>query len=139
VTALPTPRVTATWADLGSRARAWRLLHAGWAGAQLACLGVIWARVIVRQRDPLLWASVAFVGAEGAALAVGRGDCPMGGVQEAWGDPVPFFELLLPPRAAKAAIPILAGVSLVGMAGVVFRAPGVVLRWPPDGRRARRH
>jgi len=96
-------------------------------------LGLIWARVIGRKRDLLLWASVTFVGVEGAALVVGRGSCPMGGVQEEWGDPVPFFELVLPPRAAKAAIPTLAGMSLVAIAGVVLRAPRVVLRWPRDG------
>jgi hypothetical protein len=116
-----------SWAELGSRARAWRLVHAAWSVAQLACLGLIFARVAGRRRDPATWASVAFLGAEGAGLLVGRGDCPMGNVQERWGDPVPFFELILPPRAAKAAVPVLAAVAIAGIAGLVLRAPG--LRW----------
>jgi hypothetical protein len=47
----------------------------------------------------------------------------MGPLQRRLGDPVPFFELVLPPRAAKAAIPILAAVSVVGIALVVVRKP----------------
>jgi hypothetical protein len=39
------------------------------------------------------------------------------------GDPVPFFELVLPPRAAKAAVPILAGMSVVGFVAVALRRP----------------
>jgi hypothetical protein len=71
---------------------------------------------------------VSFLILEGGALIVGRGDCPMGRLQEDWGDPVPFFELILPPRAAKAAVPVLAVVSLAAIAGVIVRAPGIVLR-----------
>jgi hypothetical protein len=47
----------------------------------------------------------------------------MGPLQEEWGDPVPFFELVLPPRAAKAAVPILAGVSILGFAALVVAQP----------------
>jgi hypothetical protein len=46
---------------------------------------------------------------------------------------VPFFELVLPPRAAKAAIPILTAVSLTGIAALIFRDPGLVVR--REGRR----
>jgi hypothetical protein len=52
----------------------------------------------------------------------------MGTLQEEWGDPVPFFELLMPRRAAKAAVPVLAIVSLAGIAALVVRAPGLVRR-----------
>lgn len=117
-----------TWTDLGARARIWRTVHAMWSAAQLACLGLIWSRVARRRRDPALWASVGFLLLEGGALVVGRGNCPMGTLQEEWGDPVPFFELILPRRAAKAAVPILAVVSVAAIAGVAFRAPGLVVR-----------
>jgi hypothetical protein len=103
------------------------VIHASWSVAQLACLALIWRRVATGRRDRALWASVSFLLVEGGALIVGRGSCPMGPLQEEWGDPVPFFELVLPPRAAKAAIPVLAGVSVAGIAGVVVRAPGLVI------------
>jgi hypothetical protein len=41
---------------------------------------------------------------------------------------VPFFELVLPPRAAKAAVPVLAVVSIAGIAGLILRRPGLVSR-----------
>ena len=52
----------------------------------------------------------------------------MGPQQERWGDPVPFFELVLPARAARAAFPVLAIVSMAGIAGLVLRTPGLVAR-----------
>lgn len=117
-----------SWRDLGPKARAWRVVHATWSVGQMSGLTYIYASALTRRRDPVLWASVAFLLAEGAGLVIGRGNCPMGGRQEEWGDPVPFFELVLPPRAAKAAVPVLAVVSLTGIALLVVRRPGVVLR-----------
>lgn len=122
-----------SWSTLGRRARAWRLVHASWSVAQLASLGYIGACAVTRRRSPALWASVGFLLVEGGALVVGRGNCPVGRLQESWGDPVPFFELLLPPRAAKAAVPVLAAVSLVAVGAVVIRPPGFVLRARPAG------
>ena len=77
-----------------------------------------------------MWASVAFLLTEGAALVVGRGDCPVGQLQAEWGDPVPFFELVLPPRAAKAAVPVLAVVSVLALVALILRAPGIVASAP---------
>ena len=120
-----------TWATLGRQARAWRVLHAAWSVAQLWCLGDIWASALRRRRSRRLWAGVAFPLVEGGALVVGRGDCPVGPLQAEWGDPVPFFELVLPPRAAKAAVPALAVVSAAGVAALALRGPGLVARAQP--------
>ena len=117
-----------SWATLSGRARAWRVLHASWSVAQLWCLGDIWASVLMRRRSRRLWAGVAFLSVEGAALIVGHGDCPVGPMQAEWGDPVPFFELVLPPRAAKAAVPVLAVVSVAGILALALRRPGLVGR-----------
>jgi hypothetical protein len=116
------------WASLGVRARAWRLLHAAWSVAQLAALANIWWAALTRRRGPRLRASVGFLLVEGAGLVVGRGNCPAGAIQARWGDPVPFFELVLPPRAAKAAVPILAVISVAGLTLLALR--------PPEGARA---
>jgi hypothetical protein len=121
-------RSVVTWASLGWRARTWRLVHAAWSVAQLSALATIWRAAITRRRSPRDWAMVASLGAEGAGLVLGRGNCPMGSIQARWGDPVPFFELALRPRAAKAAVPVLAGISLVGIAALVLRRPGLVVR-----------
>ena len=118
---------SAGWATLSRPARAYRVFHAVWSVAGMASLGYIWFCAATRRRDRRLAASIAFLSVEGAGLLVGGGDCPMGPVQEQLGDPVPFFELLLPPRAAKAAVPILALASIAGMVAVALRRPR---RWP---------
>ena len=115
----PTQRVT--WSDLGGRARAFRVAHGVWSVAQLASLAYIWTCAITGRRDRYLVGAIAFLAVEGGALVVGHGDCPMGPRQAAWGDPVPFFELVLPPRAAKAAVPILATISVSGIGAVIAR------------------
>jgi hypothetical protein len=112
-----------TWTQLPRGAKAFRIAHLVWGVLGMAALAYIWQSAIRRRRDPVLAASIAFLSIEGAALIVGRGDCPFGPFQSRLGDPVPMFELFLPPRAAKAAIPILAGVSLAGFVAVAIRAP----------------
>lgn len=109
-----------SWATLGPRARAFRIVHTLWSVAGLASLAYIWACAVSGRRDRGLAASMAFLLVEGGALVVGRGNCPMGPLQAEWGDPVPFFELVLPPRAAKAAVPVLAIASIAGMAAVAW-------------------
>jgi hypothetical protein len=89
----------------------------------IASFGYLWVSVATRRRDRWLWSGVAFLLVEGAALAVGRGDCPLGPMQERWGDQTPFFELVLPPRAAKAAIPLLFLATVAGLVGLVVRRP----------------
>lgn len=111
------------WSSLGWRARTFRVVHAAWSVAGLASLAEIWACAMARRRDRRLWASVTFLSIEGAGLVIGRGSCPMGPKAEAWGDSVPFFELVLPPRAAKAAVPILTGVALGGLVALAIRPP----------------
>lgn len=116
-----TPRVA--WAQLPTGARLFRLAHFGWGAFNLAGLAWIWACAARRRRDKVAYASVALLSAEGVALVIGRGDCPFGPFQARLGDPVPMFELVLPPRAAKAAIPLLTFVSLAGIAALALRPP----------------
>ena len=81
----------------------------------------MWTCALTRRRDRLLNASVAFLSLEGIALVIGRGDCPFGPLQRRLGDPVPMFELVLSPRAAKAAIPTLVFVTLAGFLAILVR------------------
>jgi hypothetical protein len=111
------------WADLGAPALAFRCAHAAWGVAGMASLGAVWLGALRRRRGPGVVSSVAFLCVEGVALVVGRGDCPMGGLQRRLGDPVPLFELVLPARAAKAAVPVLAMLSLAGFAALALRRP----------------
>jgi hypothetical protein len=88
--------------------------HVAWGVAQLAALGRVWGSALGVSRGGWFWPALGFLGLQGAGLVAGRGDCPMTPLQRRLGDPVPMFELVLPPRAAKAAVPVLAGVALAG-------------------------
>jgi hypothetical protein len=112
-----------SWAELPAGALAFRVAHAIFGVVNLVGLGYVWLSAFRRSRDPWLAASVALLGAEGVALVIGRGNCPFGPFQRSLGDPVPMFELVLPPRAAKAAVPVLTGVTLAGFAALLMRRP----------------
>ena len=108
---------------LSPAARAYRVAHAAFAVVQLTALGYVWACAAGRRRDRALAIAAGLLLAEGGGLIVGRGDCPLGPFQARLGDPIPLFELVLPPRAAKAAVPVLAGVAVAGLAAVLLRPP----------------
>lgn len=81
----------------------------------------MWWCALTRRRDRYLYTAIAFPSIEGAALVIGRGDCPFGPLQARLGDPVPLFELVLPPRAAKAAVPVLTVATLGALAALALR------------------
>lgn len=88
--------IVATRNRLGSAAIAFRAFHAIWAVLQLASLAYLWATAARRRRGRSLPIVVGFLLVEGAALVIGRGNCPLGPLQRTLGDPVPLFELVLP-------------------------------------------
>jgi hypothetical protein len=96
-------------------AMALRVAHAGIAVVELGCLGYVWTCALTGRRDRLLHGAIGLLAVEGAGLVIGRGDCPLGPLQQRVGDPAPLFELVLPPVWARRAVPILAGISAVGM------------------------
>jgi hypothetical protein len=108
---------------LSRSARTLRAAHVAVAVVELSCLAYLWWCAMTGRRDRRLWAAVATLAGEGVALVIGRGDCPLGPLQEHVGDPTPLFELVLPPRAAKAAVPIFAGITMLGLAIVLARGP----------------
>jgi hypothetical protein len=103
--------------------RVFRAVHVGIAAVELACLSYIWFSAITRRRDPVLALAVGTLCFEGVGLIIGRGNCPLGPFQRHLGDPVPMFEVFLPKRAAKMAVPVLAGVTVAGLAAVALRRP----------------
>lgn len=133
--------MTPTRTPLPPKAAALRLVHTAIAVAELGSLGYVWACALTGRRDRWLGICVAALAAEGLALAAGRGSCPLGPLQRRLGDPVPLFELMLPPRAAKAAVPVLTGLAVAGVAVVAARPRRErEVQRPPfgDGRRSRR-
>jgi hypothetical protein len=111
------------WGELPGDAKALRIGHFVVAVVELGAIGYIWRSAITRRRDRALVYSLALLSAQGVGLIIGRGHCPLGPLQRRLGDPAPLFQLLLPPRAAKAAIPALAAVTMAGLLALALRKP----------------
>lgn len=103
-------------------AMALRTAHVAVAAIELAALGELWICALTNRRNKMLWAAVGVLAVEGVGLVIGRGDCPLGPLQERLGDRVPLFELVLPPRSAKDAVPTLAGATFLGVGVLVARS-----------------
>lgn len=106
-----------------------RCAHAGIAASFLVAIGYVWWCGLTGRRGPWLRTATAALVTEGALVAANGGDCPLGGLQERLGDPDPLFELVLPPRAARLAVPVLGVVTACGLA-LAWRRPDVA----PDAR-----
>ena len=108
--------------ELNTGAKAVRVAHFAIALAGLSSLSYVWLCALTGRRDRILGAALGTLTAQGVGLLVGRGNCPLGPLQLRLGDPDPLFELVLPPRAARAAIPILTAAALLGVAIVALRS-----------------
>jgi hypothetical protein len=100
---------------LSRAALARRVVHAGVAVAFLLAIGHVWRCALTGRRDPWLRACVLALLGEGVLVAANRGDCPLGPLQQRLDDPVPLFELILPRRAARLAVPALGTVTAGGL------------------------
>jgi hypothetical protein len=112
----PSPAV-----KLSRAALAFRTAHAAIAVEQLLAIAYVWWCALTGRRDRLLRIAAATLIGEGVLVSANGGDCPLGGLQERLGDPVPLFELVLSPRAAKRAVPTLGAITAVGLAVLVIR------------------
>jgi hypothetical protein len=109
------------WSTLSTSARAVRLVHISIAVVGLSSLVYVWMCALTGHRDQVLVAALAALLLQGTAIVIGRGNCPLGPLQQRLGDPTPLFALVLPPRAAKAAFPLLITVTLAGIALLAVR------------------
>ena len=120
--------------ELSWPALAFRAVHATIAVEQLLAIAYVWWCALTGRRGRLLRIAAATLIGEGVLVTANHGDCPMGGLQEKLGDPVPLFELVLSPRAAKRAVPTLGAITAFGLALLVVRGRrGKALRqsaWP---------
>jgi hypothetical protein len=112
----PSPAV-----KLSRAALAFRGAHAAIAVEQLLAIAYVWWCALTGRRDRLLHIASATLIAEGVLVGANRGDCPLGGLQDRLGDPVPLFELVLSPRAAKRAVPTLGAIAGTGLVLLVVR------------------
>jgi len=106
---------------LSPAAVALRVAHALISALFLLAIAYVWWCALSGRRDRLLGAAIAALTAEGALVAANHGDCPLGFLQQRVDDPVPLFELVLSPVAARRAVPVLGAVAGAGIAVVAWR------------------
>jgi hypothetical protein len=78
------------------------------------CIAVIYLGAWRGEVETVTLAALAALCVEGALVVLSGGNCLLGPILRRLGDETAFFELLLPPRAAKLAVPTLAAVSVLG-------------------------
>ncbi|MHB8233165.1 MAG: hypothetical protein ACYDHT_00780 [Solirubrobacteraceae bacterium] len=117
---------------LSPTALAFRLLHATIAGYFLFAIGYVWLCALTGRRGPVLRLAVAALLGEGIVVSANGGDCPLGCIQARVGDPMPLFELVLSPTAARRAVPTLGLVAALGI-GLLARDSQAL----PSGRTLR--
>jgi len=81
----------------------------------LSCIAAIYLGAWRGKADAVTLAAIAALCMEGALMLLSGGNCPLGPMLRRLGDETPFFELILPPRAAKLAVPMLTAVSVLGV------------------------
>ena len=107
---------------LSRAALAFRAAHTAIAAEQLLAIAYVWWCALSGRRGRLLYIAAATLIGEGVLVSANGGDCPLGGVQRRLGDPVPLFELVLSPHAAKRAVPTLGAITAAGLVLLVARA-----------------
>ena len=99
-----------------------RSIHTAFTLFFLTCIGTVYYAGIFDR--PSVWAYIAAAALviEGVVVGLNHGDCPLGFIHHKVGDEKTFFELLLPRKAAKQAVPVLGAIAGVGIALLLVRA-----------------
>jgi len=88
----------------------------------LAAIGYVWWCALTGRRGRWLRPAIGALIGEGVLVVTNGGDCPLGPLGDRLGDPVPLFELVLSPRAARRAVPTLGAVTAAGLGLLAARA-----------------
>lgn len=100
----------------------WRTAHGLIAVAFLGSIGYVWWCALTGRRGRWLRPVLGALAGEGMLVVANGGDCPLGPLGDRIGDPVPLFELVLSPRAARRAVPTLGAVTALGVGILAARS-----------------
>ncbi len=99
-----------------------RIIHGLFALYFLFCLAYLYYASIFSQINIILLIAVISLGLEGFVVFIlNKGDCPLIHIQRRIGDNTPFFNLILPAKLAKQAVPILTKLALAGFMILIMR------------------
>jgi hypothetical protein len=92
-----------------------RLLHGVISAFFIACIAIVFRAAVTGRRDRLLYPAIAALILEGAIVFTNGGNCPLGRVHHQYGDDRDFFELFMPKRLSRHAVPVLTAVTVLGI------------------------
>ena len=99
-----------------------RVIHGLFALYFILCLIYLYYAAIFSKVDILLLIAVVSLSIEGILVFVlNKGDCPLIHIQRRIGDDIPFFQLFLPAKLAKQAVPALAKITWIGVFLLLIR------------------
>jgi hypothetical protein len=98
-----------------------RVAHALVAGLLLGCIAVVYVAAWHGTADTVTLTAVAILCVEGVLVLLSGGDCPLTPLRQRLGDDRPLLELVLPPRAAALAVPVLGVVTALGVVLLAVR------------------
>jgi hypothetical protein len=81
----------------------------------LSCIGTVYYAGITHQASVWAFLAAAFLVLEGSIVTFNHGNCPLGAIHHKVGDDKTFFEIFLPERLAKRAVPVLGVVAAIGI------------------------
>ncbi len=91
-----------------------RIVHGLISALFLGCIAALYVAGWRGRADAVTLAALAALGLECVFVLACGCNCPLGPLLRRLGDEKPFFELFLPPRVAKAAVPALGTVAVAG-------------------------
>ncbi len=97
-----------------------RTLHGVITFVFLSCIFYIYYSGITNKVGFLTYIAIGLIILEGAVVSLNGGNCPLGAVHHKYGDDKAFFELFLPIKVAKKAVPFLGIVAAIGVLFVIF-------------------
>jgi len=92
-----------------------RLLHGALTAFFLTCIGYVYYAALRQRGRRLLYGAIGALTLEGAVFLSNGGDCPLGAVHRRYGDNRDFFELFMPRRFSRRAVPVLGVVAITGV------------------------
>ena len=99
-----------------------RILHGLFALFFIACIFYIYYSAFTRQFNIFSGLAIVFLIIEGfLVFIINNGHCPLAPLQWKLGDQTPFFNLFLPKRAARLAVPFFTAITFLGIIILTYR------------------
>lgn len=93
-----------------------RTIHGLFALYFILCIFCIYYAIFTLSLDIYLGIAISSLVVEGIMVfLLNRGDCPLIHIQRKIGDEIPFFELFLPKKTAKKAVPFFLYITFFGL------------------------